>query len=103
MSRFVNYRLCRAILAAGFVAGVLAGCAGTGTGEEEYVERPAEELYAEAQALLDEQDYREAAKAFEEVERQHPYSQWAVRGQLMAAFAYYQGQFYPDAVATLAR
>ncbi|MCB1832837.1 MAG: outer membrane protein assembly factor BamD [Geminicoccaceae bacterium] len=79
---------------------LLAGCAATDD-ETEYVERPAEELYAEAQALLDEKDYKAAARAFEEVERQHPYSSWAVRGEIMAAYAYYEGQFYLDAVATL--
>ena len=69
--------------------------------DQEYVERPAEELYAEAKELLDDGDYKAAARGFEEVERQHPYSQWAVRGQVMAAFAYYEGRFYPDAIATL--
>ena len=83
------------------VALLLAACAGTPEDELEYVERPAEELYADAQALLDDEDYLKAARAFEEVERQHPYSQWAVRGEIMAAFAYYQGRYYDDAIAAL--
>ncbi|MEZ5825967.1 MAG: outer membrane protein assembly factor BamD [Geminicoccaceae bacterium] len=102
MRSFLNFRLrlpARLLaLAAGGV--MLAGCA-TSDSEPEYVERPAEELYAEAQALLDEKDYKAAARAFEEVERQHPYSSWAVRGQIMAAYAYYEGLFYLDAVSTL--
>lgn len=67
----------------------------------DYVDRPAEELYAEAQGFLDENRFRSAALAFEEVERQHPYSEWAVRGRLMAAYAYYEGEMYVDAIAGL--
>ena len=77
----------------------LAACAGST--EDVYVERPPEALYAEAQRLLDDRNWEAAAKAFEEVERQHPYSQWATRGQLMAAFSYYQGSLYDDAVGAL--
>lgn len=78
---------------------ILAACA---TVEQpDYVDRPAEELYAEAQGFLEENRFRSAALGFEEVERQHPYSEWAVRGRLMAAYAYYEGQMYIDAVAGL--
>ncbi len=38
--------------------------------------------------------YKEAAQQFEEVERQHPYSQWATRAQIMAAYAQYQAMDY---------
>jgi outer membrane protein assembly factor BamD len=47
--------------------------------------------------------YREAARAFEEVERQHPYSVWATKAQLMAAYAHYQGNDYDEAVVALDR
>ncbi len=68
---------------------------------EEYVERPPEELYNEAfQAMRDER-YPVAAKNFEEVERQHPYSTWATQAQLMAAYAYYEDNSYDDAIAAL--
>lgn len=80
-------------------ATILASCA---TVEQpDYVEKPAEELYREAQAFLEEERYRSAALAFEEVDRQHPYSEWAVRGRLMAAYAYYEGQMFVDAIAGL--
>ena len=79
---------------------LLGACASTDE-EDAYVERPATELYGEAERLLDEGDWEEAAKAFEEVERQHPYSQWATQAQLMAAFSYYQGSLYDDAIAAL--
>jgi outer membrane protein assembly factor BamD len=81
---------------------LLAGCGG-GQVAEQVPDQPPEELYRQAQALLDDADYQAAGKAFEEVERQHPYSQWATRGQLMAAYAYYEANRYDDAVAAAER
>ena len=52
---------------------------------------------------MEEGDFAAAAKAFEEVERQHPYSQWATRGQMMAAYAYYEASQYDEAVAAADR
>ncbi|GBD43839.1 Outer membrane protein assembly factor BamD [bacterium HR40] len=80
----------------------LAACSGTRNGGEQ-VEKPAEELWAEATRLLDEERFEQAAKAFEEVERQHPYSQLATRAQLMAAYAYYEGGMYDAAIAAAER
>ena len=65
---------------------------------EPYVERPVEDLYNTALNLLIAGQYPEAAREFDEVERQHPYSQWATRAQLMSAFAYYQNDDYDDAI-----
>ena len=42
-------------------------------------------------------------KAFDEVERQHPYSPWAIRSEIMAAYANYKNGQYDDAVSTLDR
>lgn len=79
----------------------LAAC--SGAPKDEYVERPVDELYNTAQDLLEKQSYREAGRAFEEVERQHPYSQWAVRSQIMAAFSYYEANAYDEAVGAAER
>lgn len=57
-------------------------------------DRPLEELYNEAWDLMNRQQYRSAADAFEEVERQYPYSEWAVRAKLMTAYAHYRVQDY---------
>jgi outer membrane protein assembly factor BamD len=70
---------------------------------DDYVERPVDELYNTALDQLEEGDYLPAARSFEEVERQHPYSQWATRAQLMSAFAFYQANAYDDAVAAAER
>jgi len=80
---------------------ILGGC--SGTDDEAYVERPVEELYNEAQDLLEEGDASRAGQAFEEVERQHPYSQWATRAQLMSAYAYYEANSYDEAIAAAER
>ncbi|MFN3075683.1 MAG: outer membrane protein assembly factor BamD [Alphaproteobacteria bacterium] len=71
--------------------------------EEVYVERPVEDLYNEAMNLLQREEYKAAAKAFDEVERQHPYSVWATKAQLMSAYTYYQSSRYDEAVVALGR
>ena len=79
---------------------LLAGCA---TEEEVYVERSVEELYNEAMDSLLDDDFEAAAAGFAEVERQHPYSVWATRAQIMSAFVYYQGNLYDEAIAAAER
>ena len=79
---------------------LLAGCA---TEEEAYVERSVEELYNEAMDSLLDDDFEAAATGFAEVERQHPYSVWATRAQIMSAFVYYQGNLYDEAIAAAKR
>jgi len=64
---------------------------------------PADQLYNDARALIDEREYKEAVKAFEEVERQHPDSEWAVHGQVMAGYANYKAGQYDQAIAALQR
>ena len=88
------------VAAIGLVAALLVGCA---TDEEAYVERPVEELYNEALDKLQDDDFAGAAAGFDEVERQHPYSVWATRAQLMAAFTYYQGDLYDEAISAASR
>lgn len=78
----------------------LTACSET---KEEYVERPVEELYNEAMDLVDKGEYQRAAPAFEEVERQHPYSVWATKAQLMGAYIQYERNKYDDAIIGLDR
>jgi outer membrane protein assembly factor BamD len=92
----------RLALALGLLALGLGACASSGD-EEDYVERPVDELYNEALDLLERGDNARAATAFEEVERQHPYSTWATRSKLMAAFAFYEANLYDEAVAAAQR
>jgi outer membrane protein assembly factor BamD len=66
----------------------------------EYRERPVEQIYGDGWAQINKGNWEEAAKQFNEVDRQHPYSVWARRAMLMSAFCSYQANKYGDAVAT---
>jgi outer membrane protein assembly factor BamD len=62
-------------------------------------DQPAEKLYNEGLFLLNnKRDFKEAAKRFEEVDRQHPYSEWARKALIMSAYAYYEGSEYEEAI-----
>ena len=90
------------VLACAFALPVgLAGCASDD--EPEYVERPVGELYNQAMDQLLEEEYEQAAQTFDEVERQHPYSTWASKAQLMAGYAHYLNDSYTEAVNALDR
>jgi outer membrane protein assembly factor BamD len=63
-----------------------------------YVERPIEQIYAAAWFEIGRDNWLEAGRQFDEVERQHPYSIWARRALLMSAYCYYEGNRYPEAI-----
>lgn len=93
---------CQIMLLSGLLA--LGACSGDDAdGKKLESEKPVEQLYQEATQALEEGDFKPAAKNFEEVERQYPYSQWATKAQLMAAYAQYQGEDYDAAIGTLDR
>ena len=79
---------------------LLAAC-----GDEEivYEEQPPESLYDLGLSELAAGDETLAAELFNEVERQHPYSEWATRAQLMAAYSHYEALEYDEAVVALDR
>src|SRR6476619_601041 len=90
-------------LAAAFTAlavlGSLSACAGKRPkGDLPFVARDVDTLYSTAKDRLDHGRYQEAAILFDEVERQHPYSVWARREQLMSAFSYYLSQDYQKSI-----
>lgn len=67
-------------------------------------DEPADKLYNEGLYLLNQkQDYKGAAKKFEEVDRQHPYSEWARKALIMSAYAYYEAQAYDDTISAARR
>ena len=82
---------------------VLAGCAGDDQMNAQYVERPIDQIYSDAWKLIDKEDWLNAGRQFDEVERQHPYSVWARRAILMSAFCYYEGNRYQDAIDAASR
>lgn len=77
----------------------LVGC--SNTEDEKYIEKPVEELYNTGLDELKKRNFSKAATSFDEVERQHPYSQWATQAQLMSAYSHYQNQKYEKALAAV--
>jgi outer membrane protein assembly factor BamD len=64
-----------------------------------YEERPVELLYSTGADRMDKHLWGQAVDYFQEVERQHPYSEWSRRSILMQAFAHYQNNNYDEAIA----
>ncbi|MBR0654956.1 outer membrane protein assembly factor BamD [Plastoroseomonas arctica] len=62
-----------------------------------------EDLYAEGMRQLRAQNFATAARAFDAVEREHPYSTWATSAKLMAAYTEYQRNRYTEAIGALDR
>ncbi len=82
---------------------VLAGCSLFEDEKPEYVEEPVDQLYNRGVDQLEAGAWVDAAQSFEEVERQHPYSVWATKAQIMAAYGYYKTNNYDQAIAALDR
>ena len=101
-----KHRLLRGVLVAA-PALALVACGGSGGGADApdtaYVARDVETLYFAAKERLDSGQVQQAAALFDEVERQHPYSEWARRAQLMSAFSYYVARDYTSAVRAAQR
>ncbi|MEM8725397.1 MAG: outer membrane protein assembly factor BamD [Pseudomonadota bacterium] len=100
-----NFRksLTRAAILGASIA-TLTACGGGSANEDvAYVARDVESLYAEAQRRLDRGNTLLAAALFDEVERQHPYSPWARRAQLMSAFSYYIARDYNKSIQNAQR
>jgi outer membrane protein assembly factor BamD len=82
----------------------LAGCGTTRAKRDTaYVARDVSSLYTAAQRTMRQGDYERAAKLFDEVERQHPYSVWARHAQVMSAFNYYLAEKYNEAISSSQR
>lgn len=79
---------------------VVVGCTKK---ETPYIEQPVDDLYNKAQDQLQKGNYADAASSFEEVDRQHPYSEWATRAQLMSAYAYYEANDYDSSIEAAQR
>ena len=87
-------------------ASVLSGCGSSlFGGKTETVENndPPNIIYGKAESLVDKGKYADAARAYEEVDINHPYSQEARRAILMAAFAYYKAGKYDEAIGAADR
>ncbi|MBA4037366.1 MAG: outer membrane protein assembly factor BamD, partial [Bradyrhizobium sp.] len=99
-------------LAAGLIvlAIPLGGC-GTGAlwdkftaKDDTFNEEPADKLYNEGLYLMNQRkDNKAASKKFEEVDRQHPYSDWARKSLLMSAYSFYNSGDYDSCIGAATR
>jgi len=97
------HRYCSLLRGFAGVLAVLLLVAACSDDEFGYQERSVEELYNDAMDNLLDASFIEAAEGFDEVERQHPYSVWATRAQIMAAFAYYKNNDYDESIISAGR
>lgn len=100
----ISPALRQALLVVALVAAAapLAGCAGKD--EVQIPDDPADKLYNEGLYLLNQRkEFKDAAKKFEEVDRQHPYSDWARKALIMQAYAYYEAREYDDSISAATR
>ncbi len=107
----------RMLLAVGMVAlaAVLGGCSNMGSmgdmfdklkgnKDDSFVDEPADKLYNEGLYIMNkENDPKAASKKFEEVDRQHPYSDLARKSLLMSAYAYYSAGDYDNCIGAATR
>jgi outer membrane protein assembly factor BamD len=106
-------RLARPLRLAASLAVLAIPLSGCGTGslwdkfvakDDTFVDEPAEKLYNEGLFLMnDKKDMKAASKKFEEVDRQHPYSDWARKSTLMSAYAFYNAGDYDSCIGAATR
>lgn len=82
----------------------LSACAGRNDRPQlAYEERPVDLLYNAGYQRLERERWLDAVAYFQEVERQHPYSEWSRRAILMQMYAFYRQGRYQDAIAAADR
>ncbi len=104
--RLLLVRLCTLALLVPVLGGcdTLSSLTSFWSPKEQQFDEPADKLYNEGLYFLNvKRDIRQAAKRFEEVDRQHPYSEWARKSLIMSAYAYYQAGAYEDSITAARR
>lgn len=88
-----------AALALSSLVACSSGLSLTGSNPKQVDPDPPDKMYARADSYLNKGAYSEAAKRFEDLDRDHPYAPEARRAMVMAAYAYYKAGKYPEAIA----
>jgi outer membrane protein assembly factor BamD len=97
-------RVAAVLLLAVSLGASLGACSSLFGKDELPPDEPADRLYNEGLYLLNQKkEPKEAVKKFEEVDRQHPYSEWARKSLIMSSYAYYEAGAYDDSVTTAKR
>jgi outer membrane protein assembly factor BamD len=99
-----DWRLPGRMAALALLVGVLPACSLFGDKDLQASDDPADRLYNEGLYLLNnKKDASQAAKKFEEVDRQHPYSEWARKALIMQAYAFYEARSYDECISSAKR
>jgi outer membrane protein assembly factor BamD len=91
------------VLAGLLAAGLFGGCASNNDAAKALNPDPPGKMYADAEMQLNRGSFTDAAKKFEDVDRDHPYAPEARRAIVMASYAYYKAGKFPEAVAAAQR
>lgn len=106
LSHCMTISMLKKILFPVFLVMLVSACGSSDKPETITTEAPqksVEVLYNEAADALDAEEFQRANRLFQDVEREFPYSKWATKAQLMAAYAAYQDDSYDEAVLALDR
>jgi outer membrane protein assembly factor BamD len=88
-----------AYVALALLVAPLLGCSLLKQKDDYVPNEPADKLYNEGLFLLNtKKDYKEAAKKFDAVDRENPYSDWARKALLMSAYANYEAEEYTECI-----
>jgi outer membrane protein assembly factor BamD len=101
--QFVTRTAWRPLLAALAAAALAAGCASSSDVTKALNPDPPGKMYADADALISKGRFEDAAKKFEDLDRDHPYAPEARRAMVMAAYSYYKAGKHPEAIASARR
>src|SRR5262245_33865608 len=96
--RAVSLAVCLVVFAA---AAMTVGCSSSADllAKKALNPDPPDKMYTQADSLLNKGAYSDAAKRFEDLDRDHPYAPEARRAMVMAAYAYYKAGKFPEAIA----
>jgi len=61
-------------------------------------EVPAEQIYNQGLARIQNKDFEGAAKKFSDLDKQYPYSEWSRKALIMTTYSNFEGAAYPEAV-----
>jgi len=98
-------RFARAAVTLLFAGLLLGGCGSIfGSDSPEIANSdPPNVIYGQAEKMVNKGDYEDAARQYEQVDINHPYSQEARRSIVMASYSYYKAGKYDDAVSAADR
>jgi len=98
------HRIIRRNAAVILLCAIASSCSGKKEEEQEALlkqDRPVEEIYNSGYSKFENGKYKDAMKDFEDVEQQYPYSEWAIRSKIMAAYSAYKIQEFDKAIPML--